>query len=80
MRKFIIINAKGEEWNLNESGSFLAEPSGLGQEHKVKYEQIGNNFIKLEDLLEQKAINGTIHFSNYSKFLEFSLTSNPVVA
>lgn len=72
MRKFFITNARGEKWDLNQTESFFSGIGGLGQEHKADYKQIGNHFIKLEDLLKQKSITGQIRFCDYDGFLAFS--------
>lgn len=72
MREFYLINKLNEKWNLNQTDSFFHDPAGLGQEHKVKYEQIGNSFQKSEDYLKQKSISGKIKFSGYEVFEVFS--------
>ena len=72
MREFFITNARGDQWNLNRKKSFFHGIGGLGQEHRADYMQIGNQFIKLEDLLRQKNITGDICFSGYDEFIKFS--------
>ncbi|MEG2101743.1 MAG: hypothetical protein RRY99_09550 [Flavobacterium sp.] len=72
MREFYLINKLNEKWNLNKTDSFFHDPVGLGQEHKVKYEQIGTSFQKTEDFLKQKIISGKIKFSGYEAFEKFS--------
>lgn len=73
MRQFILTNALGKSWNLNETESFLHDIKGLGQEHKVTYVQLGTRFIKEKDLLSQKNISGKIKFLSYKEYLDFSL-------
>lgn len=73
MRKFKLINARGDTWNLNDRVSFFNDPQGLGQEHDNKYEQIGNQFIILKKGLKQKNITGKINFSGYKEYSDFAL-------
>lgn len=73
MRQFILINAQGSRWSLNDTASFFYDINGLGQEHKTSYEQIGNLFVKTEDALKQKSITGKIKFTDYASFERFSL-------
>lgn len=72
MREFILTNAQGKTWNLNDTASFFHSIKGLGQEHKVTYLQIGTNFVKEKDLLAQKSITGKIKFADYKTFNLFS--------
>lgn len=72
IREFVLKNANGENWNLNDENSFFSGINGLGQERKVSYQQIGNQFIKLEDLLKQKSISGKIIFEDYDDYYNFS--------
>lgn len=73
MRKFILTNALGNTWNLNEIETFIHDIKGLGQEHKVTYVQLGTKFIKENDLLLQKSITGKIRFYSYAEYRTFSL-------
>lgn len=73
MRKFKLINARGDTWDLNDGSSFFNDPKGLGQEHKNEYEQIGTRFMLLKNVLKQKSISGKINFSGYKEYHDFSL-------
>lgn len=73
MRQFVLTNALGKIWNLNEIESFFHDIKGLGQEHKVTYTQLGTKFTKEKDLLAQKNITGKIKFDTYSEYRNFAL-------
>lgn len=73
IRKFTLKNAIGNIWNLNDMESFLKNPTGLGFEHNVDYQQIGNIFIKLQDNMKQKEPSGQIRFSSYENYRDFCI-------
>ena len=53
MRQFILYNAIGERYSLNDLKSFMQNPEGLGMERKVNYEQIGEYYVPISEELEQ---------------------------
>lgn len=71
MRKFTLKNARGEEWDLNATKSFLSDPKGLGGERKTTYKPIGSTYAKTTDNIKQKAVSGTVVFSDYEEFEKF---------
>lgn len=73
IRKFRLKNSIGHVWNLNDIESFLTDPEGLGLEYNVKYQQIGNIFVKLQNDMKQKETSGKIKFTSYEKYREFCL-------
>lgn len=63
MRKFILTNAIGESWDLQDKDRvFFAEPGGLGWSDATEYVRAGNNYTPLEQVWEQKQIEGTLFF------------------
>lgn len=71
MRQFVLINQKGNRYSLNEKKSFMAEPSGLGFEFKVEYENYRGFFVERERELKQPKIKGTIYFDSYEEYYKF---------
>lgn len=78
MRKFILTNAIGESWDLQDKDRvFFAEPEGLGWEDSTEYVRAGNNYKPLEQIWEQKHIEGTLFFlkdpyPTYYSFVQFA--------
>ena len=71
MRKFVLKNALGAEWDLTEISSFLANPKGLGGERKNTYVQVQNSFEVIESHLKQKDVKGEIVFQGYEEHNKF---------
>lgn len=71
MRKFYLNNANGEQIDLNKFTHFLQNPSGLGMERKVTYEQVGDFFIELVNEGKQKVIEGELFFPTYEEYRNF---------
>lgn len=71
MREFLLKNALGATWSLNDVESFLSSPKGIGGERKTTYTQIGNSFVATENKIKQKNITGKITFADYQKFEDF---------
>ncbi len=74
VRKFKLINEKGQEYSLMdiEKNCLLTEPSGLGYSYSTDYEQLGDEFLANLRKLEQGIISGTANFINYDNFFDFS--------
>lgn len=73
MRQFKLKNALGMSYDLNDKNHFLYSMSGLGQKYDTDYENIGNLYVKTEDILDQKNIRGKIRFAGYKEYQEFVL-------
>lgn len=73
MRQFKLKNALGIEYDLTDIRHFLCYPSGLGQKYDVEYENIGYMYVKTEDVLRQKEIEGKMRFADYKEYQEFAL-------
>ena len=50
IREFRLINGEGVSWDLNVRTSFLHSIGGFGYKDGTQYEQIGTDFIPLEEL------------------------------
>lgn len=78
IRKFKLINANGDSYDLNSKQSFFHAIDGFGFSDETQYEQIGTNFYPLEDIFSQGELKGNILFAeadaylNYRKFARFS--------
>lgn len=73
VRKFGLINEKGEEYSLMDIHNYclLTEPEGLGYEYSIEYEKIGNVFVENIRNLNQNTITGTINMIGYEKYFNF---------
>ncbi len=77
IRAFRLINGEGVSWNLNARTSFYHSINGFGYREGTQYEQIGTDFIPLEELFSQSMMTGRIFFGgkeayeNYRTFSRF---------
>ncbi len=77
IRKFRLINGEGMSWDLNARTSFFHSIGGFGYKDGTQYEQIGTDFIPLEELFSQGVMTGRIFFGginaykNYRAFSRF---------
>lgn len=71
MRQFRLINAKGATYDLNRGISFLSEPSGLGFDYNVKYENYNDFFVEKNREIKQPKVKGTINFKSYQEYHNF---------
>ena len=72
IRQFVLINRDGESYDLNDLSSFLQDPDDLGTEVETEYEQVGNQYIEIEESIEQKNPSGEIVFEGYQEFYAFA--------
>lgn len=79
-RQFNLVNDQGETYRLtlsNKYGAgFLHEVKNLGTEEATTFQQIGNRFGLLTDVINQRKINGIINFFNprsYESYMRFAL-------
>ena len=66
IRKFRLINGKGAVWDLNSRASFFHSINGFGYKDGTQYEQIGTDFIPLEELFMQGEMTGKIFLDRKS--------------
>lgn len=76
VRKFSLLNEKGEEYSLMDIENYclLTSPSGFGYGYSTKYEQVGNTFVENLKTLQQGSITGTInclYYDNFKKLVDF---------
>ena len=75
IRKFRLTNGAGNGWDLNSRSSFFHSIAGLGFKDGTQYEQVGTDFIPLEELFSQGEMSGRILFGGstaYQTYREFS--------
>ena len=76
IRKFRLTNGVGDGWDLNSRSSFFHAVAGLGFKDNTQYEQVGTDFIPLEELFSQGEMSGSILFGGgaaaYQTYREFS--------
>lgn len=75
MRKFKVVNGEGNTFELNGRNAFFHSIGGLGYSDSTQYEQIGTDFIPLEEGFSQGEITGLIFFGGreaYKKYREFA--------
>ena len=79
IRTFNLMNSEGVAHTLtiaNKYNGFLSTVDGLGYEEAPEYQQIGNNYDRLMDNINQGVISGIIQFFNpyeYQAFSRFAL-------
>lgn len=81
MRKFKLINANAEEWDLNDRTAFLQHPDGFGFIRDIQSVAAGFDFIETNDEPVQKNPNGDMVFRTYQRYSEFVqfITNTPLV-
>jgi hypothetical protein len=75
IRKFRLLNSAGDSWDLNSRASFFHEIGGFGFQDSTQYEQVGTDFIPLEELFSQGEMSGRILFGGliaYQTYRAFS--------
>lgn len=79
IRTFNLMNSEGAAYTLtiaNKYNGFLSTVDGLGYEEAPEYQQIGNNYDRLMDNINQGVISGIIQFFNpyeYQAYSRFAL-------
>ena len=80
IRKFRLINGEGVSWDLNARTSFLHSIGGFGYKDGTQYEQIGTDFIPLEELFSQGVMTGRIFFGGRNAYVNYRAFSRFVRA
>lgn len=75
MRTFTLLDKDGVSYNLTEkTTAFFYDVEGLGYTRDVEYQQIGDRYESVRDVLAQGVIEGVIRFRQpdaYSKYFRF---------
>ena len=84
MRKFLLINASSESYDLNDLDFFFHDPTGLGYTRSTKYMQIGDIYVPYGDGIKQPKPSGKIRFKQpnaYDKYYDFTrfISKTPLV-
>jgi hypothetical protein len=88
VRKFKLVNSKGETCDLMQTTNFFHSVNGLGINRNDKFLRLGNRFVKLSRDISQWSISGDIAFiklkeseshpyDSYDKFVKF-ITFEPL--
>lgn len=75
IRKFRLTNREGATWDLCSRASFFHDIDGFGYADNTQFEQVGAEFIPLEELFAQGELTGQILFAGqdaYRTYREFS--------
>ncbi len=80
IRKFRLINGEGVSWDLNARTSFFHSIGGFGYQDGTQYEQIGTDFIPLEELFSQGVMTGRIFFGGRNAYVNYRAFSRFVRA
>lgn len=70
-RRFKLINAIGEEYDLCDTRHFFSNPDGLGFEKEITSSQTGDFFVPVNQKNRQQTITGEIIFSGYEEYASF---------
>lgn len=80
MRKFTLVNARGETLDITSKINFLHEPEGLGFTTSSEYRRSGNRYRRVYKAYEQGKLTGTMYFTeergaepyeSYKEFIRF---------
>ena len=71
MRKFKIVNGNGKLFELNGKTAFFHSVEGFGFTDSTQYEQVGTDFIPLEEEFSQGEISGSIFFGGQEAYLKY---------
>lgn len=72
MRKFRLINALGQSFDLMRKDAYFHEPQGLGFQQSLTYLRVGNHYELVESHDNQKAPSGQMVFRGYAQYKEFA--------
>lgn len=70
-RQFKLINANGNEYDMNRPFSFFWNPSGLGWGESVTTRRVGNTYVVTDRGEIQPNPSGTMVFRDYSEYDNF---------
>lgn len=73
IRRFRLSNSEGASWDLNNFASFFHAIGGFGYQEGTQFEQIGANFLPLEELFAQGELTGSILFGGRDAYKNYRL-------
>jgi hypothetical protein len=71
-RKFKLINASGQEWNLMQRNAYFSDPEGLGLGFDTEYMRIGQIYEQIQSASAQKTVSGNMLFKTYADYRAFA--------
>lgn len=72
VRKFKLINSKGNEFDLMRKDAFFYTPDGLGFRLDSEFMQLGNSYQLIDTESAQKTVTGVMVFKDYAVYQEFA--------
>lgn len=72
VRKFKLINSKGNEFDLMRKDAFFYTPDGLGFRLDSEFMQLGNSYQLIDTESAQKTVTGVMVFKDYAVYHEFA--------
>lgn len=72
MRKFKLINEKGQEFSLMRRDAFFSSPSGLGFTLNTTLTTVGRYFVVTDREFQNTKISGEMEFAGYAQYNEFT--------
>lgn len=80
MRKFKLMNSRGEAFDLMRRDAFFSAPDGLGFDETIEFAQMGDQYIDTFHYASQMTLSGEMRFAGYGQYNEFIgfLTDNLV--
>lgn len=70
-RKFKLLNANNETYDLSEVGHAMYEPDGLGWGETVQLTRLGQTFLVTDTQVDQPIVSGRIVFWSYQEYNNF---------
>lgn len=71
MRKFKLINAHGQEFDLMRLDAFFHQPAGFGFGSQAEVQRSGNTLLHIKSEEDRPEPSGTISFRGYRQYAEF---------
>lgn len=80
MRKFKLMNSRGESFDLMRRDAFFSTPDGLGFDETIEFAQMGDKYIDTFRCASRMTLSGEMRFAGYRQYNEFIgfLTDNLV--
>lgn len=72
MRKFKLMNSRGEAFDLMRRDAFFSTPDGLGFDETIEFAQMGDQYVDTYHYATQMVITGEMRFAGYEQYKEFT--------
>ncbi len=71
MRKFKLMNSRGEAFDLMRRDAFFSVPDGLGFEETIEFARMGDQYVDTYHYATQMVVSGEMRFAGYQQYKEF---------